>query len=96
LTLANWQTGEVRIIGTEVDSYALHGTQLAYADMRTGFSGVYLYDVAQDTNAVVPTPGPQIRRVLELSDTWLVYGELAQTGGMSSYSSTSLWAYRLP
>ena len=96
LLLVNWQSGETRTIGTAVYSFALRGARLAYSDTRTGFSGVYLYDVSADTNAVVPTRGAQQRRVLELSQTWLVYGELAETANPESYSATSLWAYKLP
>lgn len=96
ISLVNWQTGETRVIGTAVYSFALHGTRFAYTDTRTGFSGVYLYDVNADTNAVVPTTGVKQRRVLELSDKWLVYGELAESADPTSYSATSLWAYALP
>ena len=96
LSLVNWKSGEIRSIGTQVYSFALHGSRLAYSDTRTGFSGVYLYDVAADHNAVVPVRGAKQRRVLELSDKWLVYGELAETADPQSYSATSLWAYALP
>ncbi len=91
LTLANWLTGEVRQIGTVVDSFALHGNTLAYSDFRSGFSGVYFYDVSSGEGAAVPLSGPQTRRVLELSDKWLVYGEQQQIGSASALGSQSLW-----